>query len=102
MKLLIINGPNLNMLGIREKHLYGARDYAALCEYVKEQGRRLGVEVELFQSNHEGALVDCVHAHQRRAAGRAEGRGHSRLRGASDGRERARGISEDFLCAAGL
>ena len=46
MKLLIINGPNLNMLGIREKHLYGARDYAALCEYVKEQGRRLGVEVE--------------------------------------------------------
>ena len=37
MKLLIINGPNLNMLGIREKHLYGARDYAALCEYVKEQ-----------------------------------------------------------------
>lgn len=62
MKLLIINGPNLNMLGIREKHLYGARDYAALCEYVKEQGRRLGVEVELFQSNHEGALVDEIQA----------------------------------------
>lgn len=62
MKLLIINGPNLNMLGIREKHLYGARDYAALCEYVKEQGQRLGVEVELFQSNHEGALVDEIQA----------------------------------------
>ena len=62
MKLLIINGPNLNMLGIREKHLYGARDYAALCEYGKEQGRRLGVEVELCQSNHEGALVDEIQA----------------------------------------
>lgn len=69
MKLLIINGPNLNMLGIREKHLYGARDYAALCEYVKEQGRRLGVEVELFQSNHEGALVDCIQAAYQRIDG---------------------------------
>ena len=69
MKLLIINGPNLNMLGIREKHLYGAQDYAALCEYVKEQGRRLGVEVELFQSNHEGALVDCIQAAYQRIDG---------------------------------
>lgn len=69
MKLLIINGPNLNMLGIREKHLYGARDYAALCEYVKEQGRRLGLEVELFQSNHEGALVDCIQAAYQRIDG---------------------------------
>ena len=69
MKLLIINGPNLNMLGIREKHLYGARDYAALCEYVKEQGRRLGVEVELVQSNHEGALVDCIQAAYQRIDG---------------------------------
>ena len=69
MKLLIINGPNLNMLGIREKHLYGARDYAALCEYVKEQGQRLGVEVELFQSNHEGALVDCIQAAYQRIDG---------------------------------
>ena len=69
MKLLIINGPNLNMRGIREKHLYGARDYAALCEYVKEQGQRLGVEVELFQSNHEGALVDCIQAAYQRIDG---------------------------------
>lgn len=69
MKLLIINGPNLNMLGTREKHLYGTRDYAALCEYVKEQGRRLGVEVELFQSNHEGALVDCIQAAYQRIDG---------------------------------
>lgn len=69
MKLLVINGPNLNMLGIREKHLYGARDYAALCEYVREQGQRLGVEVELFQSNHEGALVDCIQAAYQRIDG---------------------------------
>ena len=69
MKLLIINGPNLNMLGIRERHLYGARDYAALCEYVREQGQRLGVEVELFQSNHEGALVDCIQAAYQRIDG---------------------------------
>ena len=60
MKLLIINGPNLNMLGIREKHLYGAQDYAALCEYVREQGRRLNTEVELYQSNHEGEIVDEI------------------------------------------
>lgn len=60
MKLLIINGPNLNMLGIREKHLYGAQDYAALCDYVRAQAEHLGVEIELFQSNHEGAIVDCI------------------------------------------
>ena len=66
MKILIINGPNLNMLGIREKHLYGAQDYAALCEYVRDQGRRLNTEVELYQSNHEGDLVDCIqNAYQR-------------------------------------
>ena len=69
MKLLIINGPNLNMLGIREKHLYGAQDFAALCEYVREQGRRLGAEVELYQSNHEGDLVDCIQNAYRRIDG---------------------------------
>ena len=60
MKLLIINGPNLNMLGIREKHLYGAQDYAALCDYLRAQAERLGVEAALFQSNHEGAIVDRI------------------------------------------
>lgn len=60
MKLLIINGPNLNMLGIREKHLYGAQDYAALCDYLHAQAQRLGVQIELFQSNHEGAIVDRI------------------------------------------
>ena len=60
MKLLIINGPNLNMLGIREKHLYGTQDYAALCAFCREQAEALDVEAELFQSNHEGAIVDRI------------------------------------------
>lgn len=60
MKLLVLNGPNLNMLGIRERHLYGARDYDALCEFLREQAARLGVEIEIYQSNHEGALVDRI------------------------------------------
>ena len=58
MKLLIVNGPNLNMLGIRERHLYGDRDYDALCRYIRQAAEALGAEVELFQSNHEGAIVD--------------------------------------------
>ena len=60
MKLLIVNGPNLNMLGIREKHIYGDRDYDALCRYIREEAAKLGAEVELFQSNHEGAIVDRI------------------------------------------
>lgn len=62
MKLLVINGPNLNMLGIRERALYGAQDYAALCDFVRAQAERLGVSVELFQSNHEGVIVDRIQA----------------------------------------
>ena len=60
MKLLVINGPNLNMLGIRERHIYGDRDYDALCRYIREEAARLGAEVELYQSNHEGAIVDRI------------------------------------------
>ncbi len=60
MKLLIVNGPNLNMLGIREKHLYGDRDYDALCRCIREWADELGAEVEIFQSNHEGAIVDRI------------------------------------------
>ncbi len=60
MKLLIVNGPNINMLGIRERHLYGDRDYDALCRYIREAAAELGVEAELFQSNHEGAIVDRI------------------------------------------
>ena len=62
MKLLVLNGPNLNMLGIREKHLVGARTYADLTAYIQEKAGELGVEVEIFQSNREGALVDRIQA----------------------------------------
>ncbi len=62
MKLLIVNGPNLNMLGIREKHLYGDQDYDALCRVIRETAERLGCEADIFQSNHEGAIVDRIQA----------------------------------------
>jgi len=60
MKILVINGPNLNMLGIREKHIYGNRDYNALVSFCKECGEKEGVDVDCFQSNHEGAIVDAI------------------------------------------
>ena len=61
MKILVINGPNLNMLGIREPGIYGKTDYNALCDYVKEEVSKMGdVSVELFQSNHEGAIIDKI------------------------------------------
>ena len=60
MKLLVINGPNLNMLGIREKHLYGADTYETLVQLIEDTAKRLDAEVEIFQSNHEGALVDKI------------------------------------------
>ena len=60
MKLLVVNGPNLNMLGIREKHIYGDRDYDALCRCVREWAEALDCQVEIFQSNHEGAIVDRI------------------------------------------
>ncbi len=60
MKLLILNGPNLNMLGIREPDIYGKQTYAALEEFIRAQCDRLGIECEVFQSNHEGVLVDMI------------------------------------------
>ena len=60
MKLLVLNGPNLNMLGLREPDIYGKQSYAALEALVRETCAREGIEVELFQSNHEGALVDKI------------------------------------------
>ena len=60
MKLLVINGPNINMLGIREPEVYGKRDYAALCENIMSTANECGCEVELYQSNHEGDIVDKI------------------------------------------
>lgn len=62
MKLLVINGPNLNLLGLREPDLYGKQDYKTLCALVEETAVRLGMEVKLFQSNHEGSIVDEIQA----------------------------------------
>ena len=62
MKILVINGPNINMLGIREPDMYGAQTYAQLLAYIEAAGREYGVETECFQSNHEGAIVDKIQA----------------------------------------
>lgn len=62
MKILIINGPNLNMLGIREPGIYGSQSYEALVKFISQVCDSLGVEAEFFQSNHEGAIVDAIQA----------------------------------------
>ncbi len=69
MKLLVINGPNLNMLGIREPAVYGNQTYEDLCTSIRTHAALRGVEVELYQSNHEGALVDKIQS----AYGRVDG-----------------------------
>ena len=60
MKLLVINGPNLNMLGIREPGIYGDQSFDALCEFIKAAVAEVGAECELYQSNHEGCIVDKI------------------------------------------
>lgn len=60
MKLLVINGPNLNLLGLREPEIYGRRTYQDLLSLLRQTGKEEGVEVECFQSNHEGAIVDAI------------------------------------------
>ena len=61
MKILVINGPNLNLLGIREPGIYGKSGYDALVERITAAGTEMGLEVECFQSNHEGAIIDKIH-----------------------------------------
>ena len=60
MKLLVINGPNLNMLGIREPGIYGAQSFADLCDFIRAAVAEAGAECELYQSNHEGCIVDKI------------------------------------------
>ena len=69
MKILVINGPNLNLLGLREPDIYGRRTYADLLEMIRAEAEKIGVEVSFVQSNHEGALVDAIQA----AYGTADG-----------------------------
>ena len=60
MKILVINGPNINMLGIREPEIYGSKTYDDLINLIKGEAEKLNVEVECFQSNHEGTMVDII------------------------------------------
>ncbi len=60
MKILVINGPNLNFLGIREKSVYGNQDYAYLKQLIQEKVTEIGAEVEVFQSNYEGGIIDRI------------------------------------------
>lgn len=69
MKILVINGPNLNMLGIREPDHYGRETYKELVAKIQNHCKKRGIEVEIFQSNHEGDLVDEI----QRAYGNADG-----------------------------
>ena len=60
MKILVINGPNLNFLGIREKHVYGTQDYEYLLQMIAKKGEETNSAIEVFQSNHEGAIIDRI------------------------------------------
>ena len=62
MKILVINGPNLNFLGIREKNIYGTQDYNYLVEMITKKAKETGTDIEIWQSNHEGAIIDKLHA----------------------------------------
>lgn len=59
-KILVINGPNLNFLGIREKNIYGGQNYEELCEYILKSFENENVEIEILQSNYEGEIIDFL------------------------------------------
>ncbi|HAQ56797.1 MAG TPA: type II 3-dehydroquinate dehydratase [Acholeplasmatales bacterium] len=69
MRILIVNGPNLNMLGIREPDVYGKQSYRDLKNEIRRHAKAIGVAVAFFQSNHEGALIDCIQRRYRRIDG---------------------------------
>lgn len=61
LKFLVINGPNLNMLGIREPSIYGDFTYPMLCDFIQEKAETMKIETSFFQSNHEGDIIDKIH-----------------------------------------
>ena len=61
MKILVINGPNLNMVGIREKGIYGTRDFQDICNYIKKEGQKRNIDIDLYQSNIEGEIINEIH-----------------------------------------
>lgn len=61
MKILVINGPNINMLGIREKNIYGKIDYSELCKIIGDKGKELEQDIHIFQSNIEGEIINKIH-----------------------------------------
>lgn len=69
MKLLVLNGPNLNMLGIREPSVYGHQTYDDLCALIRDHAAKIGADVEIYQSNHEGDLVDKIQSAYQRVNG---------------------------------
>lgn len=69
MKITVINGPNINFLGIREKDVYGNRNYASLKKFIEEEAAALGAEVEVLQSNSEGQIIDFIQS----AYGKSDG-----------------------------
>ena len=60
MNILVMNGPNMNMLGIRQPEIYGHETYEDLCAMLRQEAEKRGVDIRFFQSNHEGALVDAI------------------------------------------
>lgn len=61
MKIMVINGPNLNMVGVREKGIYGTRSFEDICIYIKDEAKKRNIEVELYQSNVEGEIINQIH-----------------------------------------
>ena len=60
MKIMVINGPNLNMLGIREKNIYGTKDYKYVCKYIEDEGEKRNHQIDIFQSNVEGEIINFI------------------------------------------
>lgn len=61
MKVMVINGPNLNMVGVREKGIYGTRSFEDICSYIRDEAKKRNIEVELYQSNIEGEIINQIH-----------------------------------------